>query len=106
MMEKNRVVLYLTLAALACAVLFPLVTGLNVYYLTVLIIMVIFIIFASAWNFLTYSGQGSLGHAAFFGIGGYISTLIAVKSGLTPYLTIFIGGLRLRQSGSLLVSSA
>ena len=53
MMEKDRIVLYLTIAALACAVLFPLVTGLNVYYLTVLIIMVIFIIFASAWNFLT-----------------------------------------------------
>ncbi|MEI7433378.1 MAG: branched-chain amino acid ABC transporter permease [Methanomicrobiales archaeon] len=92
MMEKNRVVLYLTIATLAFAILFPLFTGLNMYYLTVLILMVIFIIFASAWNFLTYSGQGSLGHAAFFGIGGYISTLIAVKSGLTPYLTIFIGG--------------
>lgn len=92
MMEKDRVVLGIILTTLACAVLIPVVTGLNVYYLTVLILMVIFIIFASAWNFLTYSGQGSLGHAAFFGIGGYISALIAVKSGLTPYLTIFFGG--------------
>ncbi len=90
--QNKRITLYLTLATLVCAVLLPLVTGLNMYYLTVLIIMVIFIIYASAWNFLTLSGQGSLGHAAFFGIGGYISTLIAVKSGFSPYLTIFIGG--------------
>ncbi len=90
--QNKRITLYLTLATLVCAVLLPLVTGLNMYYLTILIIMVIFIIYASAWNFLTFSGQGSLGHAAFFGIGGYISTLIAVKSGFSPYLTIFIGG--------------
>jgi branched-chain amino acid transport system permease protein len=64
----------------------------NVYFLTVLIIMLIFIIFSSAWNFLTYTGQGSLGHAAFFGIGGYISALVCVMSGITPYVTVFIGG--------------
>jgi branched-chain amino acid transport system permease protein len=91
-MDKRRMVWYIIMATLAGAILIPLVTGLNVYYLTVLIIMLVFIIFASAWNFLTYTGQGSLGHAAFFGIGGYISTLVAVKSGLTPYLTIFVGG--------------
>jgi len=91
-MERNTLILYATLAALAGAVLLPLVTSVNVYFLTVLIIMLIFIIFSSAWNFLTYTGQGSLGHAAFFGIGGYISALVAVMSGLTPYLTIFVGG--------------
>ncbi|MDD1712574.1 MAG: branched-chain amino acid ABC transporter permease [Methanoregulaceae archaeon] len=91
-MERNKIILYATLAALACAVLLPLVTSVNVYFLTVLIIMLIFIIFSSAWNFLTYTGQGSLGHAAFFGIGGYISALVCVWSGITPYVTIFIGG--------------
>jgi branched-chain amino acid transport system permease protein len=54
--------------------------------------MLVFIIFSSAWNLLTYTGQGSLGHAAFFGIGGYISALVAAKSGITPYITIFVGG--------------
>ena len=54
--------------------------------------MLVFIIFSSAWNLLTYTGQGSLGHAAFFGIGGYVSALVAAKSGVTPYLTIFVGG--------------
>lgn len=88
---KNRTTLLAILVTLLCAILVPIVSG-NVYLLTVLIIMLIFIIFSSAWNFLTYTGQGSLGHAAFFGIGGYVSTLIAVKSGLSPYLTIFFGG--------------
>jgi branched-chain amino acid transport system permease protein len=91
-MERSKIILYATLAALAGAVLLPLVTAVNVYFLTVLIIMLIFIIFSSAWNFLTYTGQGSLGHAAFFGIGGYISALVCVMSGITPYVTIFIGG--------------
>jgi branched-chain amino acid transport system permease protein len=91
-MERSQIILYATLAALAGAVLLPLVTSVNVYFLTVLIIMLIFIIFSSAWNFLTYTGQGSLGHAAFFGIGGYISALVCVMSGITPYVTIFIGG--------------
>jgi branched-chain amino acid transport system permease protein len=91
-MEKKPINFYIILAILAAAVIVPLATGLNSYFLTVLIIMLIFIIFSSAWNFLTYTGQGSLGHAAFFGIGGYISALVAMKSGLTPYLTIFVGG--------------
>ena len=63
----------------------------SMFLLNLLVLMLIFIIFASAWNLLAYSGQGSLGHAAFFGIGAYASTLIAAKSGITPFITIFLG---------------
>ena len=91
-MEKEKQIRYGILAALAIAVIIPILTGFNAYYLTVMILMLIFIIFASAWNFLTYTGQGSLGHAAFFGIGGYVSALTAAASGLSPYFTIFVGG--------------
>jgi len=90
--DRRRLTLYASLVALAGGIIIPLVTSRNVYFLTVLIIMLIFILFSSAWNFLTYTGQGSLGHAAFFGIGGYISALVAAGSGLSPYLTIFAGG--------------
>ncbi|MEM2924843.1 MAG: branched-chain amino acid ABC transporter permease [Methanocellales archaeon] len=86
-----RLRFYLGLAGLALALLIPLASG-SLYVLTVLILLLIFIIYASAWNLLTYSGQGSLGHAAFFGIGGYASSLIALKMGLPPIITIFIGG--------------
>ncbi|HVP94498.1 MAG TPA: branched-chain amino acid ABC transporter permease [Methanoregulaceae archaeon] len=91
-MNKQDLTKYATIGFLVIAAFIPLVTGKNPYFLTVLILMLVFIIFSSAWNLLTYTGQGSLGHAAFFGIGGYISALVAVKSGVTPYLTIFVGG--------------
>jgi branched-chain amino acid transport system permease protein len=82
----------LVIAAVGLGALAPLIIGMNEYLLTVFILILIFIIFASSWNFLACSGQGSLGHAAFFGMGGYISTLVASQSGLSPYLTMFIGG--------------
>ncbi len=55
--------------------------------------MLVFIIYSSAWNLLALSGQGSLGHAAFFGIGGYTSAIIARSLGLHPLVTILAGGL-------------
>ena len=91
-MESRNLVRYFTGIALALAVLLPLLAGMSFYILNVAIIMLIFILFASAWNFLAYSGQASLGHAAFFGIGGYVSTLMARATGFSPFATIFVGG--------------
>jgi branched-chain amino acid transport system permease protein len=54
--------------------------------------MLIFAIYASSWNLLAYSGQGSLGHAAFLGIGGFTSALLVIKSGLPPVVGLFVGG--------------
>jgi len=88
--ERTEMTRYGTIAVLAIAVVAPFLLS-NLYILNLLSLMLIFIIFASAWNLLAYSGQGSLGHAAFFGIGAYASTVIAVKSGITPYITIFLG---------------
>jgi len=79
--------------SLLVALLIPLIFGINHYLLTVLIIMLVFIIYSSAWNLLALSGQGSLGHAAFFGIGGYTSAIIARSLGLHPLVTILAGGL-------------
>lgn len=79
-----------TILTVAFALVIPFLSG-NLFLLNLLSLMLIFIIFSSAWNLLAYSGQGSLGHAAFFGIGAYASTLIASASGITPYITIFLG---------------
>ncbi|MCX6683871.1 MAG: branched-chain amino acid ABC transporter permease [Methanoregula sp.] len=81
---------YGIIATLALALAIPFLSD-SMFILNLLVLMLIFIIFASAWNLLAYSGQGSLGHAAFFGIGAYASTLIAAKSGLSPFITIFLG---------------
>jgi branched-chain amino acid transport system permease protein len=54
--------------------------------------MLIFAVYASSWNLLAYSGQGSLGHAAFLGIGGFASALL-VRSSVPPIVGLLIGGL-------------
>jgi branched-chain amino acid transport system permease protein len=47
-----------------------------------------------AWNLLGgYAGQVSLGHAAFYGIGAYTSTLLLLNFGLNPWLGMLAGGL-------------
>jgi branched-chain amino acid transport system permease protein len=90
-LSDGKLARYSTCLALVLAVIAPFVSG-NLYLLNLLILMLIFIIFASSWNLLAISGQASLGHAAFFGIGGYASTLIAVNTGLSPFITLVLGG--------------
>ncbi len=76
---------------LAIACLLPLLDRTGFVTSEVLTPIVIFAIYASAWNLLAYSGQASLGHAAFLGIGGFVSALIGVKLGLPPLLGLFVG---------------
>ncbi|WP_439597923.1 branched-chain amino acid ABC transporter permease [Falsiroseomonas sp.] len=53
-----------------------------------------FALFACAFNLLIgYVGLLSFGHAAFFGMGGYITAHAAKVWGLTPELAILAGGL-------------
>ena len=89
-LRRDELTRYGLAATLAIAAALPFLTD-NRFILNLLVLMLIMIIFASAWNLLAFSGQGSLGHAAFFGIGAYASTLIAVRSGLSPFVTIFLG---------------
>jgi len=59
----------------------------NAYHLHVTIMAGIFTILALSLNLLLgYTGQLSLGHAAFFGIGAYTSALLALKLGWSFWL--------------------
>lgn len=83
----------LTAAILVAMMLVPLVTQ-DAYLLHVLILTMIFGIFASAWNLVTgFAGLKTFGHHAFFGVGAYASALISIHSGLSPWLTIWIAAL-------------
>jgi branched-chain amino acid transport system permease protein len=93
---------WLGVISLILACLIPIITGNNHYLLTVLILMLVFVMYSSAWNLLALSGQGSLGHAAFFGIGGYVSAIIAKSLGLPPLATILVGGLFAAFIGALI----
>lgn len=48
---------------------------------------------ALAWNIAGgYAGMISFGHAAFFGLGAYTSTILAAQFELTPWIGMWIGG--------------
>lgn len=69
----------------------PMTTN-NNYVLHVIIQMLFFGYLGQSWNIMCgYTGQLSFGHAAFFGIGAYTSTLLLLKLGLTPWLGMFAG---------------
>ena len=81
----------IALVAITVSLVIPLVLRDN-YMLQILTLIVIFTIYASSWNLLASSGQGSLGHAAFLGIGGFTSSLLAINLGIPPIIGIFIAG--------------
>src|ERR1700754_1074779 len=48
---------------------------------------------ALAWNIAGgYAGLISFGHAAFFGVGGYTSTILLLQYNVTPWIGIWLGG--------------
>ncbi len=62
------------------------------FYLHVLIMMMFYASASSAWNIVGgFAGQLSLGHAAFFGIGAYTSTLLFIDLGISPWIGMLIG---------------
>ena len=63
------------------------------YFLEILISVMLFGYLGAAWNILGgYAGQFSFGHAAFFGIGAYTSTLLFLRLGVSPWLGMLVGG--------------
>ncbi len=82
------------LAALAAAaVAFPLVaTGPAAQNAAILMLMTAQL--GVAWNLLGgYAGQVSLGHAAFFGCGAYVSTFLLLRLGVSPWIGMAAGAL-------------
>ena len=79
--------------ALALAALVALPPLMSKYHLEILISVLFWAYLGIAWNMLGgYAGQFSFGHAAFFGIGAYTSTLLLLRAGLTPWIGMALGG--------------
>jgi len=58
----------------------------------VMIMIFLYGALATAWNILAgYCGQISLGHAVYFGLGAYASTLLVREAALTPWLGMLAG---------------
>lgn len=79
--------------ALVIVVTLPLFVRSEYILSNVFTVMAIFALYASSWNLLAFSGQGSLGHAAFLGIGGFASALLAARLGVPPIIGLFVGSL-------------
>ncbi len=72
------------------AVLVPSMMG---SYQQHIFIMVAFYAFvASSWNLVCgFVGTLSLGHSVYAGIGGYVSTILLMETGLSPWIGMFVG---------------
>jgi branched-chain amino acid transport system permease protein len=82
----------LALLILAAALL-PLLLDPRGYWIRVLTFTLLFAAMAQAWNIVGgLANQTSLGHAAFFGIGAYTSTVLLLKFGISPWLGMLAGG--------------
>ena len=63
------------------------------YYIHLVTMILLFGYLGVAWNILGgYAGQFSFGHAAFFGIGAFTSTLLQIHAGVNPWIGIFLAG--------------
>jgi branched-chain amino acid transport system permease protein len=73
------------------AVLVSLLVTSNVV-LNFLVFTLILAIAAQGWNLLGgYGGQYSFGHAAFFGMGAYVSAILQQRFGVNAYLAVAFG---------------
>jgi branched-chain amino acid transport system permease protein len=62
------------------------------YWLHLFILTFIYVVATASVRTITISGQQPLAHAAFMGIGAYTSAVLGKEFGLTPWVTIPLGG--------------
>src|SRR5690606_4692312 len=83
---------------LVAAVILPWLLPEQGYTLRVACLILLFAALAQAWNIAAgLSGLISLGHAGFFGAGAYVSTLLLINFGISPWFgmiaALLFGGL-------------
>ncbi len=83
----------LQIAVAVAALLFPFVFK-SPFVQRMAIIIYLYAALAGAWNILGgYAGQASLGHAAYFGLGAYASSLMVINGHWNPWIALIAGGL-------------
>lgn len=76
-----------SLVALAVVGFAPLVVG--GYAVSILTLVFFFAYFGQSWNIMMgFSGQLSLGHALFVGLGGYAAAILLLRYGINPWLSL------------------
>jgi branched-chain amino acid transport system permease protein len=92
-MERLRASTLLWLAiAIAVLVALPLVVK-SSFAIDIFIRILLFSFIGVAWNLMGgYAKQLSLGHAAYFGLGAYTSTILQIDFGISPWIGMIAGG--------------
>lgn len=91
-MTRNTLQRLLPLALLALVLCLPLVVR-SATYLHILILLFLYAYLTTSWNLVGgFAGVLPLGHAAFFGIGAYTSTILSLQYGISPWLGMLVGG--------------
>ncbi len=89
--NTNNKVISIIVGLVVLLLALPLV-GLNSFYLHLFIMIFMHAVMAQSWNVIAgFSGQISLGHGAFFGIGAYATSFFYMEYGITPWISIFFG---------------
>ncbi len=87
------VALFLVVLALPWILRSGLGAGKGTYWTHILILVTVMILATSSMRAIFLTGEMSLGTAGFLLVGGYAAALLSTKAGLSPWLTIFLGGL-------------
>ena len=99
--QWGRVSIFELALILTCIAL--VVVRLPTSFQDVLLLTYMFAGLALAWNIAGgYAGLISFGHAAFFGVGAYTSTILYLNLGLTPWIGLWVGGLLAAVFGAVL----
>jgi len=91
-MSRKLLINILSIVVLAAIIITLPIALKNVYWTSVLVILVINILLVSSLRTLKLVGHISLGHVGFSLIGAYGSALLAIKLGLSFWITLFLGG--------------
>ena len=82
----------LLLLFFVAAALLPLFVDPRGHFLRVAAMALLFAAMAQSWNIVGgLANQISLGHAAFFGLGAYTSTLLFLRLGISPWIGMMAG---------------
>jgi branched-chain amino acid transport system permease protein len=85
--------IYMSLIALSMLLVVP-ISADSPFIYHIFILVCSFAALASAWNIVGgFAGQLSLGHAVFYGVGAYSSTLLMAKFNVSPWLGMIAGAL-------------
>jgi branched-chain amino acid transport system permease protein len=91
-MPRTRNLLWLALGT-AVLIALPLVVK-SSFAIDIFIRILLFAFIGVAWNLMGgYAKQLSLGHAAYFGLGAYTSTILQIDFGISPWIGMVAGGI-------------